>query len=293
MFKEKSQEVRASDIAEYLNAVLHGDDIILNGPKGLRTMQLNSELSNEDGSSEPYVLLTKEPYPQSSYASYVITSNPERDFALIIREFFATPDPIEVHPSSCIASDVIIGRNVHIGAHCVIDSGVEIGDFVWIMNNVNIHGPVIIGKGSVIKDGAVIGSEGYGFVEDENGHLFHPPQLGRIVLGENVWVGTNSTIERAMIKDTIIADGVKIDDLVHIGNGSYVGFNSMITAGCIIAHDVRIGENVTLAPNVSVRENCSIASSVLIGQGGVVVKDINTPGIYIGVPVENLNRQNK
>jgi UDP-3-O-[3-hydroxymyristoyl] glucosamine N-acyltransferase len=288
MYKAKMQRVHASDIADYLNADLHGEDVLLIGPSAVRTQHVDQMLRSAGGGPEPWLLITAEANPLPAPGSYVVTPYPDRDQALVIREFFASPTPVAVHPTACVAPDAVLGRNVRVGAHSVIDSGVEIGDFVWIMNNVVIHGPAKIGKGTVIKDGAVIGSEGYGFVEDENGQLFHPPQLGRVLIGENVWVGANSTIERAMILDTVIQDSVKIDDLVHIGNGSCIGRKSMITAGCVIAYDVRIGEDVTLAPNVSVRESCCIASGVLVGQGGVVIQDISKPGTYVGVPAEKL-----
>jgi UDP-3-O-[3-hydroxymyristoyl] glucosamine N-acyltransferase len=178
-----------------------------------------------------------------------------------------------------------------VGANSIITADVTIGNGTRILNNVVIEGPVTIGKSCVVKDGAVIGSEGYGFVEDEEGRLLHPPQFGRIVIGDRVWVGSNSTIERAMLTDTIIEDDVKLDDLVHVGSGSIVGRKSMITAGSVIAYDVAIGEGVTLSPNVAVREGVTIAARVVVGQGASVVSNLMAEGVYVGVPAKLLSKK--
>jgi UDP-3-O-[3-hydroxymyristoyl] glucosamine N-acyltransferase len=165
---------------------------------------------------------------------------------------------------------------------------VEIGDDAWLMSNIVMHGPATIGKRAIVKDGAVIGSEGYGFVEDDTGRLIHAPQLGRVVIGNHVWIGSNSTIEKGMFEDTVIEDDVKIDDLVHVGRGSIIGKKSLITAGCVLAFHVEIGEGVRLGTNVSVRESSRIASGVIVGQGASVVNDLTDPGVYVGVPARRL-----
>lgn len=290
MYKLKKQEISASDIAQYLNLPLCGEDFPLHGPHEIKIIEgeLKKEIRNEN---IPILYFTNTEKNLSSSGCYIVTNNPYFDVALILKEFFSTPIEDGIHKTAQIGPDVIMGRNVRVGANCVIDSNVEISDNTWIMNNVSIHGPVVIGKSTVIKSGAVIGSEGYSFVEDGQGNYIHPPQLGRIRIGENVWIGSNSTIERAMLSDTIVEKGVKIDDLVHIGKGSCIGENSMITAGCVIAYDVRIGRNVVLGPNVTIRESLSIIDEVVIGQGAVVVKDIDTPGIYVGTPARYLKKR--
>jgi UDP-3-O-[3-hydroxymyristoyl] glucosamine N-acyltransferase len=187
-----------------------------------------------------------------------------------------------------VSAEAKIGRNVMVGAHAVVGPDVEIGDNSVIMNNVVLNGPVTIGKFCVIKDGAVIGSEGWGFVCDEDGIPFHPPQLGRIVLGDRVWIGSNSTIERAMVDDTVISANVKVDDLVHVGGGTVVGERCMLTAGSVVAYNVVIGEQVLVAPQSVIRERVTIVGNVVIGQGTVVIDDITVPGVYVGNPARFL-----
>jgi UDP-3-O-[3-hydroxymyristoyl] glucosamine N-acyltransferase len=287
MYRLKLCEIWASDVAQYLNATLHGADVLLTRPQAIKTQPDEAPKDMPPGGGEPSLLLTSVP-PPTPAGPYVITANPHRDLVLVLREFFAAPTLVGINPTAQVAPDAKVGRNVRIGAHSVVESGVELSDNVWIMNHVVIHGPAVIGKSTVIKDGAVVGSEGYGFVEDESGSLIHVPQLGRIVIGERVWIGSNSTIERAMLADTVIEDEVKIDDLVHIGNGSRIGRRSLITAGCILAYEVVVGTGAVLAPGVSVRERCQIAPGSLIGQGSVVVESIAQPGTYVGVPARKM-----
>lgn len=288
MYKIKKQTVWASDVAEYLNAALNGKDILLHDPRMIRTFTVNQQFKNNYTKSDEWLLLSTDKNP-SNADCYIVTSNPDRDLALVLREFFATPSSEGIHPLSVVAPDAIIGRNVRIGAFTIIEAGVEIGDFAWIMSHAVIHSQAKIGKSCVIKDGAIIGSEGYGFVKDENGVQIHPPQLGRVLIGDNVWVGAHATVERGMLVDTVIEDGVKIDDLVHIGNGACIRRNALITAGSVLAYNVEIGENVVLAPSVSVREGCSIVAGAIIGQSAAVVESINIPGVYVGVPAKKIS----
>ena len=239
-------------------------------------------------SGEPCLFIADQPPAAGQCTAYILSSRPELDGTRVLIEFFTTSVGQAVHPSAHVAEGTKLGRNVRIGANTVITADVEIGDQTRILNNVVIDGPARIGRECFIKDGAVIGSEGYGFVEDEEGRLLHCPQLGRIVIGDRVWIGANSTIERAMLTDTIIENDVKIDDLVHIGNGSQIGPKCLVTAGAVIAYDVQIGAQSTISPNAVIRESIAIAPGVTVGQGAVVVQNLDLPGVYVGVPARLL-----
>jgi UDP-3-O-[3-hydroxymyristoyl] glucosamine N-acyltransferase len=291
MFKLKKQEIFASDISQFLNVQLVGEDIRITGPYNLVILSDDFQNSANNESEKPTLYFSKSSDVPPYVKSYVVSANPIYDIALILKDFFSTPTEDGIHKTAQIGTDVAVGRNVRVGANSVIDSDVEISDNVWIMDLVSIHGPVKIGKFSVIKSGSVIGSEGYSFLDDGRGNFFHPPQLGRIIIGNNVWIGSNSTIERGMLEDTIIEDGVKIDDLVHIGKGSHIGKNCMITAGCVIAYNVTLGSGVTLGPNVTVRELLKITNDVIVGQGAAVIKNIDKKGVYAGVPAKFLKKE--
>jgi UDP-3-O-[3-hydroxymyristoyl] glucosamine N-acyltransferase len=291
MYKLKKQEITGSDVAQFLNLKLLGDDLLIEGPHNIKILEINSKKNLNSESEKTSLYFSKTIDVPNYVKSYIISENPLLDIALILKEFFSTPTEDGLHTTAQIGQDVILGRNIRIGANTVIDSNVEISDNVWIMDNVSIHGPVKIGKSSVIKSGSVIGSEGYSFLDDGHGNFIHPPQLGRILIGNNVWIGSNATIERAMLEDTVIENGVKIDDLVHIGKGSHIGKNCMITAGCVIAYNVHLGDGVVLGTNATIRESLIIVSDVIVGQGAVVIKNIDKKGIYVGVPAKFLKKE--
>jgi UDP-3-O-[3-hydroxymyristoyl] glucosamine N-acyltransferase len=281
VYRLRTQSVWASDIAMYLNRDLVGPDVSIDQPHSIGVL---SPAELRGPCARPAVCLATAPPEDPAGQTYIVTDNPARDIALIVLEFFAAPRSDGIDPTAKVHPEAHLGRDVHIGAYSVIDAGVEIGDSAFIMSRVTVYGPARIGKGCVIKDGAVIGSEGYGFVEDQDGRLIHAPQLGRVLIAEAVWIGANTTIERGFLEETVIGPEVKLDDLVHIGKGAHIGRGCRITAGAVVAYNVRLGDGVSMGPNASVRENLTVASRVLIGQGSVVVKDIATEGVYAGVP---------
>ena len=291
MYRLKKHEVWASDVAQYLNSSLAGDDFLVASPSSIATTV--SQCGPKPGGEGAKCLLLAETAPAAVPAGtgVILTENPGVALAHVLLEFFAGAQLNEPHTTAVISDEAKVGRNVLVGAHSVVGPDVEIGDNTRIFSNVVINGPAVIGKDCVIKEGAVIGSEGYGFVEDERGRLVHSPQFGRILIGDRVWIGCNSTIERAMTKDTVIEDEAKVDDLVHIGNGSRVGRKSQVTAGALLAFDVTIGPETTLAPNVSVRERVTIAGGITVGLGSVVINDLLEQGTYAGVPARRLGKK--
>ena len=290
MYRLKTRAVLASEIAAYLNKELSGDDFSVEGPDALRTPRMLGRRGLPAISGKPLLLITDKPPTAATrqVAGYLISQAPEVDLAYVLREFFSIAPIHQIHPGARVDPEARIGRNVMIGAGSVIGPDVEIGDSSVIQQNVVLSGRVRLGKHCFVKDGAVIGSEGYGFVIDEAGFPIHPPHLGQVVLGDRVWIGANSTIERALLEDTLLCDDVKVDDLCHIGAGSVIGTRSMLTAGVVVAYGVSVGQDVRLAPNVSVREQLSIADRVTVGQGAVVIHDIEHSGVYVGNPARLL-----
>jgi len=292
MYRIKKYDVWASEIAGYLNKTLKGEDFKITSFHSIKTESALKRLRGEDvDAGEKTLLLGKNPNPDLPCAGYIQSENPDIDLAYVLREFFATSPLNEIHPTAVVSPEVRIGRNVMVGAHSVIGPDVVVGDNTKILNGAVINGLVTIGKFCVIKDGAVLGSEGWGFIKDEEGIPFHPPQLGHILLEDNVWIGSNSTIERAMTEDTVIGADVKVDDLVHIGGGSHIGAKSELTAGVVIASNVFIGKNVHVAPNAVIRENLHIGDNVLVGQGAVVIDNLPAGHIYVGNPARLLKQK--
>lgn len=217
--------------------------------------------------------------------SYICSTNPRLDYLRVISHFFVTSKlKSGIHPSAIIEQGAKIGKNVCIGANCYIGSEVVIGENTEIHHNVVIIGKVTIGDNCYIKSGAIIGEEGFGFEINENGIPEHFPHTGSIRIGNNVFIGANTTIEIGTIGITIIEDNVKVDDLVQIGHNSSTGMNTLITVGSILCGGVVVEENCYVAPNVTIREKVHVARNSFLGMGTVVIRDVDAGSTIIGNP---------
>jgi UDP-3-O-[3-hydroxymyristoyl] glucosamine N-acyltransferase len=272
----------ASEIANFLGQELHGKDFLVAGPEAMTTARFRGR-ARPGAPKRDVLLLTSSNGVTPDCKAYILSDRPDVDLAYVLLEFFAIAPINGIHPTALIDKEATIGRNVMIGPHSIVGPDVEIGDSTTIQSRVTLRGRVKIGKDCLIKDGAVVGSEGYGFVSHRGGRPIHPPHLGSILVGDRVWIGCNSTIEQAMTGETVIEDDAKLDDLVHVGGGTFIGRRSMITAGAVVAHSVFIGQGVTIAPNAVIREGLQIADGVTVGQGAVVVSDLSSAGgVYVG-----------
>lgn len=301
MFKVKNNNIYASEIAEFLNNKLHGEDFLVNGPCSLKspksssfTYTQNSEnlLQNALAAIRPFLIICPvNPMNEIFTFATIHSKNPKLDFINIVREFFVDEVSHSIHSRAIIEKGANIGENVAIGANSIIEGDVEIKDNTIIGRNVVISGEVTIGKNCVIKDNATIGSEGYCFEFDENGIPIHFPPMGRIIIGNYVWIGSSSTIELPPTEETIIQDHVKIDDLVQIGHNCIIGEKSQITAGVILCSRVKVGKKCWLSPNVSVKDDISIGDGALVGMGGVVINDLPSNIVVAGNPVHQLKNK--
>lgn len=289
MFKQKSFEVSASEIAGYLNRKLNGEDFILDSPYSIVTSKIIVAIPDKNEHTRTLYLGTDSSQVNHHTAS-ILTDTPELDLAYILKEFFSTPQLFQSHPTAIISKESHIGRNVLIGPFVFIGDDVSIGDYTQILAGAKISGPATLGKYCVIKEGSVIGSEGWDFIPNEDNIPVHIPQLGQIIIGNRVWLGANSTIERAMLEKTTIEDDVKIDDLVHIGGGSKIGLKSEITAGTVISRNVTLGENVRIHPQSVLRSNISVGNKAVIGQGAVVLTNVTDGVTVVGNPAKEMKK---
>lgn len=229
-------------------------------------------------------------------SNFILSDNPYYSYAKAI-ELFYCPYPAKssthaIDPSAKIGKNAIIGHNVvieedvEIGDNARIASGVSIGRGVKIGNNARIDHAVtisysIIGDNVVILPGARIGQDGFGFATEKGKHckIFH---LGRVVIGNDVEIGANSTIDRGSLQDTIISDGVRIDNLVQIGHNVHIGKGSIIVAQAGVAGSSKIGSYCALGGQVGVSGHITIADRVQVaGQGGVI-QDVKEEGVILG-----------
>jgi UDP-3-O-[3-hydroxymyristoyl] glucosamine N-acyltransferase len=200
-------------------------------------------------------------------------------------------DPtVSIGPQCNIEDRVILGANVVIGPGCHIGEGCELGDNTRLDANVTLYYRVKIGKRVNLASGVVVGSDGFGIVKHKNVWQ-KVPQLGTVIIGDDVDVGANSTIDRGAIDNTVIERGVKLDNLVQIGHNVHIGEYTAI-AGCVgIAGSAVIGKHCLIGGQAGIAGHITIADNVMITGAAAITRSIRTAGVYssgVGGVVSNL-----
>ena len=181
--------------------------------------------------------------------------------------------------TSFIHNDASIGDNFRLGSNCVISTDVSIGDNVVLHNNVVIEKGSIVGDNTIIQSGTVIGSDGFGTVLDKEEHL-NFPHIGNVVIGRDVWIGSNVSIDRGTIGDTVIGDNTKIDNIVQIAHNVKIGKSCLIVSGTAIAGTTAIGNNVSIGGQVGITGHLKIGDNCLIGAKSLVTKSF-AKGLFL------------
>lgn len=176
-----------------------------------------------------------------------------------------------------INEGVVLGSNVKIFSNAVIGENVKIGNNVTIHPGVVIYSDCIIGNNVTIHSGSIIGSDGFGFAPKEDGSFQKVPQLGNVVIEDDVEIGANTTIDRATIGSTIIRKGVKLDNLIQIAHNAEVGSNSVIAAQSGISGSTKIGKQVMVGGQVGFAGHISVADGVKITAQSGITKSVKTP----------------
>lgn len=196
----------------------------------------------------------------------------------------------EIGPRAVIGPGAVIGADVIVGAGAVVGPRVAIGAGSRIAPLASLGDDVGIGARCIVHSGAVIGADGFGFAEDE-GRWIKVPQLGSVVVGDDVEIGANTTIDRGTIEDTVIEDGVKLDNLVQIAHNVRVGAHTVMAAMSGAAGSTRIGRRCKIGGGVVMVGHLSICDDVLFTFRSVVTKSVATPGIYGGsLPADDASK---
>ena len=213
----------------------------------------------------------------------IVVYDPYLAYAKISSLYQKYPNPYDskqsnyfIHESSDVHESVIIGPNVFIGPDCKIGQGSIIHANTSLVMNVEI------GKNSIVHFNSVLGSDGFGYAPHKNGYT-KIEQLGKLIVGDNVEIGAGCTIDRGAIENTIIHNGVKLDNLVHIAHNVILGENSAIAASCAIAGSTIIGKNLQMGGLSGILGHLEIADDVLIGAHTLITKSINESGNYVGI----------
>ena len=240
--------------------------------------------------SKARVLLVDETITPVSGKVLVRVRNPKVALAEVGNHFFVEHPKAGIHPTAIINPEAKIGKNVSIGAYCVIGKAV-IGDDCVLDSNVRVYDDTVMGKGCVIKAGAVLGGAGFGYERDSDGNKFRFPQIGQLIMGDYVEVGANTCIDRGALADTVIGDYTKINNLCHIAHNNKIGRNVTIT-GCVnVSGSNVIDDDVWIAPNSSIRGWVHIGKGATAGMGAVVVKDIPEGETWVGNPARKLEKK--
>jgi UDP-3-O-[3-hydroxymyristoyl] glucosamine N-acyltransferase len=187
-----------------------------------------------------------------------------------------------IHPSAVIADSAIIHPTARIGPLCLVEAGVSIGAGTWLKSRVTVSSGCYIGNDCIIHSGVVIGADGFGFAP-ENGQWLKIEQFGVVVIGNKVEIGANTCIDRGAIEDTVIEDGVKLDNLIQIGHNVHIGKHTAM-AGCVgVAGSAKIGAYCTVGGGAVILGHLELADHVHVSAGSVVSHSLLKAGTYSGV----------
>lgn len=222
-----------------------------------------------------------------------------------VLEMFAPPTPLfrtDIHPTATIDVEATIGKGAKIGAGSYIGPKVNIGENVTIYPNVTILDECTIGKNTVVWPGAVvrerchigsyciihpnatIGADGFGFRPCPERGLAKIPQIGNVIIGNNVEIGANSAVDRGKFSSTVLGDGCKIDNLVQIGHNSKLGKFCIMAGNSGLAGSVTLGDGVIIGGSASIKDHLTIGNGAIIGAGSGVAADVEPGKTVLGYP---------
>ncbi|MBM3114457.1 UDP-3-O-(3-hydroxymyristoyl)glucosamine N-acyltransferase [Jeongeupia naejangsanensis] len=302
-----STSIRISELATRFGAVLHGDDVLVArvaslesaGPDALSFLA-NPRFKSLLETSQAGVIAVRAADAAGLQRPHVVAKDPYLFYALAAQQLYPRRQVNPgVHPSACIdpAANVSeaaeIGPNVVVGAGAVIDAGcvvmansyvgahVELGRDVLLHPGVTLMDGCVIGDRVVIHPGAVLGSDGFGNAWAGD-HWEKIPQVGRVLIGDDVEIGSCTTIDRGALEDTIIGQGARIDNLIQIAHNVEIGAHTAL-AGCVgIAGSTKIGARCQIGGAAMISGHLEICDGAVVLGGTLVAKSIREPGAYGG-----------
>lgn len=239
--------------------------------------------------------------------SVIVVSDAYRAFVglmHLVAEGKPLPDGIRaptatIDPSAVVAASASIGPGCVVGPGCVIDDGVQlvanvvlygnvrVGAHTVMHSNVTIAQECVVGQHCILHAGAVVGADGFGYLEQADGSYQKVPQVGNVIIGDHVEIGANTCIDRAAVGSTVIESGVKLDNLVHIAHGVHIGQHTAIAAQAGVSGSATIGARNRIAGQVGIVGHIATADDVTVMAQSGVAKAIPQPGIYFGSPAKD------
>jgi UDP-3-O-[3-hydroxymyristoyl] glucosamine N-acyltransferase len=227
----------------------------------------------------------------AAHGACIVTPQPYLYFARLTQWWkrqHARAKPVPIHPSAVIHADAHVHPSAQIGPLCVVEAGAQIGANTVLKARVYVGEDCTLGARCIVHAGVVIGADGFGFAPTETNEWEKIEQLGAVVIGDDVELGANTCIDRGALGNTLIGDGVKIDNLVQIGHNVHIGAHSAL-AGCVgVAGSARIGAYCQIGGGAIVLGHLTLADKVHISAATVVTRSIHKPGLYTGLfPIDD------
>lgn len=291
------------------NCLIHGVCTIQQGEAGCITFLMNPAYKKYLATTNASAVILMSDEAEECPVNALICNDPYYFYAKIAANFDDRPaHEVGIHPAAVIGQDCEIDPSASIGANCVIGNYVkiaanvvirpgcvlsdftEIGENSYLYANVTLYHKVKIGKRVLIASGTVIGSDGFGIAKYK-GVWQKVPQLGGVIIEDDVEIGANCTIDRGAIENTVIEKGAKLDNLIQIGHNVRIGANTAIAACVGVSGSTSIGKNCLIGGQAGFSGHLTICDNVMITGGAAVTRSIREPGIYssgVGGVVTNL-----
>jgi UDP-3-O-[3-hydroxymyristoyl] glucosamine N-acyltransferase len=293
--------IRLGQLIEQLGGSLHGDpDFLVQKISPLETASpsslafLSNPLYRSQLATTQAGCVIVSPEMQSlvrAGSACIVSANPYLYFAKVTQLWRQIQDAQDtgalVHPSAVVHPQAVVHPTARIGPLCVIEKGAKVGAGSWLKAHVTLGADCFVGEDCILHAGVVIGADGFGFAPID-GRWEKIEQLGAVRIGNQVEIGANSCIDRGALEDTVIGNGVKLDNLVQIGHNVQVGDHTAM-AGCVgVAGSAVIGAHCTLGGGAIVLGHLALADGVHISAASVVMRSLSKPGQYSGVfPIDD------
>ena len=306
--------ISISTLAEKIGGLVEGDSSLVisgigdlrNSPKDFLTFLSDNRYHDDLVKSKSEAVIVNHDFTNNNLDKTLIrVDNPVYAYIQIL-ELFDHPKKYNtgIHPTAIISEKSKIGNNVSIGPYVVIDENTSIGDYtmigaschirenckignnVTINSNVTIYDKVFIGNDVIIESGTVIGSQGFGLTF-HNGENHIIPHKGKVIIDDKVWLGSNCSIDRGTINDTIIGYGTKMDNLIQIAHNVQIGKHCIIAGHSAIAGSTKIGNYVTVAGKVGIIGHLSIGDKCTIASMSQVTKSLKEGSFVSGIPARD------
>lgn len=292
---------RLADLAQRFNAELRGDgDRMIRGVGTLQQAESGQLAFLANAKYRQYLAGTRAgavvlapgdaadcPVPA------LVVANPYALYARIAALFDPQAREQGIHPAAHVDAGAKVHPTATVGPGCVVEQDAEIGADSWLVANVTVCRGARIGKRALIHPGAVIGADGFGLA-NEQGRWIKVPQLGTVRIGDDVEIGANTTIDRGALDDTVIEEGVKLDNQIQIAHNVKIGAHTAVAGCTAIAGSTTIGRHCMIAGGVGIAGHLEICDRVTVQAMTLVTRSITRPGVYSGsLPMDNVERWRK